>query len=78
MPIAKRDIVGLLLARSDIQRAIRADEALPELVYVEFHGKQLSDLGLDPALLVRDIAEPSRRFTRRRPIAPRRDLAGRS
>ena len=78
MPIAKRDIVELLLARSDIQRAIRADEELPEHVHVEFHGKLLSDLGIDAALLARDLAAPSRRFTRRRPSTPRRNLAGRA
>ena len=78
VPIAKRDIVELLLARSDLQRAIRADEELPELVHVEFHGTLLRDLGLDPELLVRDLVEPSRRFTRRRPVAHRRSLAGRS
>jgi len=78
MPIAKRDIVELLMARSDHERAIRADDELPELVFVEFHGKLLQDLGLDPALLVRDLDEPSRRFARRRPPAHRRRLAGRS
>ena len=78
MPIAKRDIVELLLARSDHQRAIRADDELPELVYVEFHARLLEDLGLDPALLLRDLGEPGRRFARRRPTARRRSLAGRS
>ena len=70
MTIAKRDIVELLLARSDHQRAIRADEELPELVHVELHGRLLRDLGLDPALLMRDLAAAPRR-------AHRRTLAGR-
>jgi hypothetical protein len=66
MTIAKRDIVEMLLARSDHQRAIEADEQLPTLVHVELHGRLLRDLGLDPALLMRDLAR-----------APRRTLAGR-
>jgi hypothetical protein len=73
--IAKRDIVELLLVRGDHQRAIRADDELPELVHDELHGRLLRDLGLEPAQLVRDLAQPSRRFARRRP--PRRALAGR-
>ena len=77
MPIAKREIVELLLSRRDHARAIRADEELPELVHVEYHGSLLRDLGIDPALLQWDIEMASRRFNRRRPGA-RRSLAGRS
>lgn len=76
MPIAKRDIVEMLLARGDHQRAIRADDELPELVYVEFHGRLLWDLGLEPAELERDLAHAGRRFARR-PLQ-RRSFAGRS
>ena len=61
MLIAKRDIVELLLARRDMQRAIRADEELPELVDVELHQGLLRDLGLDLALLLRELGEPGRR-----------------
>ena len=68
MPIAKRDIIELLMERSDLQRAIRCDDELPELVHVELHARLLRDLGLDPAQLSRDLAESSRRLT----------LAGRS
>ena len=79
MPIAKREIVELLLARSDHERAIRADEELPEVVHVEYHGRLLRDLGLDPAVLQWDLGQASRRFDRsrfhgRRPAA-RRSLA---
>ena len=77
MLIAKRNIVELLLARSDIQRAVRADEELPELVHADLHAGLLWDLGLDPAQLSRDLGEPTRRFTRTRPARPRRSLAGR-
>jgi hypothetical protein len=76
MPIAKRQIVDMLLARRDLERAIRADEELPQLVHVEIHRGLLEDLGLDPALLVRDLGQPSRRFDRRRP-ADTRALTGR-
>jgi hypothetical protein len=82
MSIAKREIVELLLARSDHERAIRADEELPEMVHVEYHGRLLRDLGLDPAVLQWDLGQASRRFDRfdrfgrRRPA--RRRLAGRS
>jgi hypothetical protein len=76
MPIAKRDIVELLLARNDHARAIRADDELPELVHVERHSGLLRDLGLDPALLLWDIEVASRRFNRRRPVRGR-SLAGR-
>ena len=79
MPIAKHEIVELLLARSDHERAIRCDEQLPEVVHLEYHGRLLRDLGLDPAVLQWDLG---RRFERspvgsRRPPA-RRSLAGRS
>jgi hypothetical protein len=77
MPIAKRKIVELLLARRDHERAIRADEELPELVYVELHHRLLEDLGLDPAMLVRDLGETGRRFERRGPVVRRRDRRGR-
>jgi len=82
MPIAKRDIVELLLARSDHERAIRADEELPVVIHVENHSCLLRDLGLDPALLQWELGKASRRFERgrvqsRRP-AGRRRLAGRS
>jgi len=76
MPIAKRDIVEMLLTRADHQRAIRADEELPELVYPELHGRLLWDLGLEPAQLERDLAHTGRRFARR-PLA-RRTFAARS
>jgi len=76
MAIAKRDIVELLLARGDHQRAIRADDELPELVHAEFHARLLSDLGLDPALLEHDLAHVGRRFTRQ-PVQ-RKSYAGRS
>ena len=76
MPIAKRQIVELLLARRDHQRAIRADEELPEVVHPEVHGGLLDDLGIDPALLQRDIGMMRRRFGRRE-LAGRRSLAGR-
>jgi len=84
MSIAKREIVELLLARSDHARAIRADEELPEMVHVEYHGRLLRDLGLDPAVLQWDLGQASRRFERNRfgrgrPAAPRPGrLAGRS
>jgi hypothetical protein len=71
MTIAKRDIVEMLLARGDHQRAIQADDELPELVHVERHGRLLRDVGLDPALLMRDLGEAPRR-------AHRRTLAGRA
>jgi hypothetical protein len=82
MPIAKREIVELLLARNDHQRAIRCDEHLPEVVHLEYHGRLLRDLGLDPAVLQWDLGQASRRFdrkrfSRQRPAA-RRGLAGRS
>jgi hypothetical protein len=77
MRVAKRDIVEMLLIRRDHQRAIRADEELPELVHVELHSGLLRDLGLDPALLLEDLGESTRRFDRRRP-GDRRSLAGRS
>ena len=77
MTIAKRDIVGMLLARGDHQRAIRADEELPELVHVEYHGRLLRDLGLDPALLMQDLGEAPRRFSRGRATPHGRTLAGR-
>ena len=75
MPIAKREIVELLLARSDHERAIRCDEELPEVVNVEYHGRLLRDLGLDPALLQWDLRRASR-FDRSR--SGGRSLAGRS
>ena len=71
MPIAKRDIVEMLLARSDHQRAIRADEELPVLVHVELHGRLLRDLGLDPMDLMDAIGEAPRRFNRNRNLAGR-------
>jgi hypothetical protein len=76
MPIAKRQIVELLLARRDHERAIRADEELPQVVHPDVHGGLLEDLGIDPALLLRDIGMTSRRFGRRE-LAERRSLAGR-
>ena len=76
MTIAKRDIVELLLARGDHQRAIRADDELPELVHVEYHARLLRDLGLDPALLMLDLGVREPRFTRHRPAA-HRSYAGR-
>jgi hypothetical protein len=76
MPIAKRQIVELLLARRDHDRAIRADEELPGVVHPEVHRGLLEDLGIDPALLPRDIGMTSRRFGRRE-LAGRRSLAGR-
>ena len=76
MPIAKRDIVEMLLARGDHQRAIRADDELPELVYADLHGRLLWDLGLEPAQLERDLAHSRRRFVHRPPR--RRTFAGRS
>ena len=84
MPIAKREIVELLLARSDHERAIRCDEQLPEVVSVEYHGRLLRDLGLDPAVLQWELGMASRRFDhspvgrRRSPVGRRRSLAGRS
>ena len=63
MPIAKREIVDLLLTRRDLQRAIRADEQLPEVVHVELHSGLLRDLGIDPALLMGELGEPSRPFS---------------
>lgn len=71
MTFGKRDIVELLLARGDHQRAIRADDELPELVHVDYHARLLRDLGLDPALLLQDLRMTERRFTRRRPSARR-------
>jgi hypothetical protein len=76
MQIAKRQIVELLLARRDHQRAIRADEQLPEVVDLDVHSGLLEHLGIDPTLLPRDIATTSRRFDRPKP-ADRRTLAGR-
>jgi hypothetical protein len=76
MPIAKRDIVEMLLVRGDHQRAIRADDELPELVYADLHGRLLWDLGLEPAQLERDLAHTGRRFAHR-PLQ-RRSFAGRS
>jgi hypothetical protein len=76
MPIAQRDIVEMLLARGDHQRAIRADEELPEMVHADVHGRLLWDLGLEPAELERDLAHAGRRFARR-PLQ-RRSFAGRS
>ena len=78
MRIAKRDIVEMLMERGDLQRAIRADEELPEIVHAELHARLLWDLGLDPVDLARDIVTPSRRFTRPGTTAGRRSLAGRS
>ena len=77
MRIAKRDIVDMLMARGDLQRAIRADEELPEVMYADLHARLLSDLGLDPLELARDLPEPGRRFARR-PAGDRRSIAGRS
>jgi hypothetical protein len=65
MLIAKRQIVELLLDRGDHARAIRADEELPGLIHVEVHSGLLEELGLDPALLMRDVQAPGRRFDRR-------------
>jgi hypothetical protein len=76
MPIAKREIVELLLARGEHERAIRADEELPEVVHVEYHGSLLRNLGFDPALLEWDLGQAGRRFNRR--PTDRRSLAGRS
>lgn len=76
MPIAKREIVELLLARGDHERAIRADEELPEVVHVEYHGGLLRKVGLEPALLVWDLGQAGRRFNGR--PTGRRSLAGRS
>ena len=78
MRIAKRDIVEMLMARGDLQRAIRADEELPEVVHAERHARLLWDLGLDPVELSRDIVGPSRQFSRPGTTAGRRSLAGRS
>jgi hypothetical protein len=75
MLIAKREIVGLLLARLDHQRAIRADDELPQWIDVDVHGGLLEDLGLDPALLVRELGMTSRRFDRRA-ATDRRSPAG--
>ena len=77
MSIAKRDIVETLLARGDHQRAIRADDELPEVIHPSLHGGLLSSLGLDLSLLLHDTPAPARRFSRSRP-ADRRRLAGRS
>ena len=77
MRIAKREIVELLLTRSDHARAIRADEELPEVVHLDYHSGLLRELGLDPALLQWDLGRASHRFDRR-PPARRRSLAGRS
>lgn len=78
MRFAKRDIVEMLMARGDLQRAIRADDELPEIVHAELHARLLWDLGLDPVELARDIVGPSRRFSRSGTTAGRRSLAGRS
>jgi hypothetical protein len=75
MLIAKRDIVEVPLARRDHQRAILADEELPALVDADLHSGLLERLGLDPALLARDVGMTSGRFDRRH--APgRHTLAG--
>ena len=58
MPIAKRDIVELLLARHELERAVRADEELPTIVHVEHHAWLLDDLSIDPELL-RDVGTSS-------------------
>ena len=58
MPIAKRDIVELLLARHELERAVRADEELPTFVDVEHHAWLLDDLSIDRELL-RDIGSSS-------------------
>ena len=58
MPIAKRDIVELLLARHELERAVRADEELPTLVHVEHHAWLLDELSIDPELL-RDVGASS-------------------
>ena len=76
MPIPKRQIVELLLARRDHERAIRADEELPQLVYPELHGGLLEDLGLEPAMLVRELGDTGRRFQRRGPAVRRMDRRG--
>ena len=76
MPIAKREIVELLLSRRDHERAIRADDELPEVVDVELHRSLLRDLGLDPAFLLWDLGRGSRRFERGA-AARRRSLASR-
>jgi hypothetical protein len=65
--IAKRQTVESLLARRDHQRAIRADEQLPEVIHPDLHSGLLEDLGIDPTLLPRDIATTSRRFDRPKP-----------
>jgi hypothetical protein len=77
MPFAKRDIVGLLLARSDLQRAIRADDELPELVDADLHARLLWDLGLDPDELSRDLGTPAPRFSRSQPAVRSHSFAGR-
>ena len=51
MPIAKRDIVELLLARHELERAVRADEELPTFVHVKHHAWLLNDLSIDLELL---------------------------
>ena len=58
MPIARRDIVELLLARHELERAVRADEELPTFVHVEHHAWLLNDLSIDLELL-RDIGTGS-------------------
>jgi hypothetical protein len=63
--------------RNDHDRAIRADEELPEVVDVELHDGLLRDLEIDPTLLLWDLKMASRSFNRRRP-AHGRTLAGRS
>ena len=78
MPIAKRDIVELLLSRNDIERAIRADDELPELVDTDLHADLLWDLGLDPMQLSHDLAASESRFARSPSTVNRPSLAGRA
>ncbi len=58
MPIAKRDIVELLLARHELEWAVRADEELPTFVHVVHHAWLRDDLSIDLELL-RDIGTSS-------------------
>ena len=54
--IAKRHIVDFFLVRGDLERAAKADEALPDPVDLGEHAEALARLGIDVGLLATQIA----------------------
>jgi hypothetical protein len=58
MELNKSELIEQFIAAGDLDKAERADRALPDHFNALEHAQVLTDLGLDPALLVNQLRNP--------------------